>query len=316
MKPYNKIKPYRNKNIGLFAGLILLLLLVSIYFFPQLFTNKDPYATQTVIMDSTGTVRAAPFPPGMKGVLGSDELGRDLYSLVIYGTRQTLKIVFSSVLFLLLLAFIPGLIAGFGRNICRWLLKVLNITFSTIPALVFCFIMLRFPFLKELPVEKSLYAFALVIAVVETGRMGTFIQQRVEEILQEPFIEGAVVIGKNPVQIAFQNVVPHLLPGLIVFVSLEAARVLFIMCQLAVFNVVAGNISYDDEVFSMMGRFLPYEPEWSSMLGSSIRRVLTHTWVVLTPERTIFLAIKSGLIRITTLQRLFRSIAEIFCTRE
>jgi peptide/nickel transport system permease protein len=279
-------------NISLITGLAIFTVLLLLSFFPEAFTYGDPYGREETVFkwsdDNKLQISKPPFKPGVRGPLGTDELGRDIYSQLVFGAAPTMTLVLVAVLIRLLLAFAFGLRAGFGGKVSSWLIQAMNTVFTTIPALIFSIIMLKMPYLRNLPKEYSLVAFACVISVVEWARMGLQIEQHVKEILSQPYIEGAVVIGKSPVQIALQNVVPHLIPYLIVILSLEAARVLFLLCQLGVFGVVVGNLSFDAETLINLGRSVSYEPEWAAMLGTAARRFRTYPWIVFPPMIAFF----------------------------
>lgn len=280
-------------NIPLLLGLILLIGLILISLFPDLFITSDPYAVEVMSVQKDGTAIFPPFAPGVKGILGTDEIGRDIFSQLIVGAHLTLKIVIICLLILLSTAFPLGLRAGLGGGISKWIVHMMNTLFTAIPALIFCIIILKLPPFGGLSTEFSIFAFAIIIAIVEMGRVGVMIQQKVLEIIDQPFIEGQVVIGKSKCQIGLQNVIPHLIPYIVVLLALEASRILMFVCQLGIFGAVLGNLTFDKETYESLGRNVTYEPEWAAMVGTSINNFRSAPWIVFTPIIAFFMAILS-----------------------
>jgi peptide/nickel transport system permease protein len=88
------------------------------------------------------------------------------------------------------------------------------------------------------------------------------LMEKVSEILNQDFIEGEIAIGKSRLEIAVQNVIPHLIPSLIVLFFLEIALVLQTMAQIGIFGLIAGG-GYQNADGDLN---VPFEFDWASLL--------------------------------------------------
>ena len=80
-------------NFPLIMGTVILLFILTVILFPGTFTDKSPYNMQTMqftTIDGKLDVESAPYPPSKDYIMGSDDLGRDIYSLIVYGTGLTI----------------------------------------------------------------------------------------------------------------------------------------------------------------------------------------------------------------------------------
>lgn len=284
-------------NLPLTIGGAIILFLIIIMIFPHLFTNINPYGTENMRSwdDGEGNFRfeIPPYRPSKVAIFGSDELGRDLFSFIIYGTRLTITLSLLVVLARFLVALPVGLSAGFGSDISKTVIKQFNIVFNAMPALIISIIILQMDFFKSLPKKQSILAFVIVLGFVGWAKLGQIIMERVEGILAQPFIKGEIAIGKKNYQIALSNVIPHLVAELIVLFFMEIARVLTLIMALGIFGVYVGNLrviqSTDGGIITP--KKISFEPEWASMLGTGRKYMKSAPWVVLTPAMAFFISV-------------------------
>lgn len=278
-------------------GIAVTVLLLLIALFPGLFTRVNPYATETLRYQTDGAgsfvMQRAPFPPQWDIPLGSDEMGRQLWPLMVHGTRLTLLLALLVVAGRFLLALPTGFAAGFGSVTAQAVVRQFSVIFGTIPALLLSVIVLKMDFFTGLGKGGSLLAFVLVLTVVGWGRLGQMIQLRVEGLLQEPFVLGETAIGKNRLQIATGTVLIHLLPELLILFFLEMTRALTMLMQLGIFAVFVGNVRFiedtDGGVIKVMN--MSYEPEWASILGAARNNLRSAPWTVLFPALAFFISV-------------------------
>ena len=117
--------------------------------------------------------------------------------------------------------------------------------------------------------------------------------ERVRDILSKPFINAELAIGKGKLRIAFENVLPHLVPELVVLFFMEIAGALNMIMQLGVFGAFVGNLRYVASTEGGVITFLniSFEPEWSSMLATSRNYITSAPWMVLFPALAFFISI-------------------------
>lgn len=286
----------RKANMPLIIGSVILLCILSVMLFPQLFTDKSPYEVQLMRFSSENgklLVESAPYPPSEDFLLGSDDMGRDIFSYIIYGTRLTILLGLLVALGRFLIAIPMALGAGFGNGISRALIKQSNIIFSAIPALLISIIILTMDFFTDLDKVQSMLAFAIVLSIVGWPKLGNLIMERTEAINKQPFIQGEVALGKKRRNIALENVLPHLAPELIILFFMEIARTLSMIMQLGIFSVFIGNLKIIKDSTGGILTFynVSFEPEWSSMLSTSRNLIRAAPWAVIFPALAFFISV-------------------------
>lgn len=286
----------KKANIPLILGSVVLVLILFVMLFPEMFVDQSPYTiqhTRFIHEDGKLSIERAPFPPAEDYVLGSDHLGRDIYSYIIYGTRLTISLGVLIAIGQFLVAIPMALYAGFGNRIAKSIIMQSSVIFSAIPALLIAIILLKLDFFTSLEKQKSIIAFILVLTTVSWARLASLILERVEAVLKEPFIKGEVAIGKRHFRIAIENVLPHVAPELIILFFMEIARNLSMMMQLGIFAVFVGNLGLINDASSgvSLNVDISFEPEWASMLSTSRTLISTAPWAVIFPALAFFISV-------------------------
>ncbi|MFT9497658.1 hypothetical protein [Anaerosolibacter sp.] len=287
----------KKRNLSLMIGSCIFIVLVFTMLFPQLLTDINPYNAQTLrswtYENGKLNLEAPPYPPSKENPLGTDEMGRDILGFIIYGTKLTLTISILVVMGRFLLAVPLGVAAGFGSYTAKMMIEQCSIIFSALPALLIGVIVLKMNFFANLYKEQSIVAFILVLTVIDWAKLGKVIMERVQEILAKPFIKGEIAIGKSPLEISIENVIPHLTAELVILFFMEVARALTMMMQFGIFSVFVGNMGFiaDTEGGQTTFMNISYEPEWASMLGSARDYIRVAPWTVLFPGLAFFVSI-------------------------
>ncbi len=286
----------KKMNIPLMLGSVVLVLILFVMMFPEMFVDQSPYTIQHTRFTHEGgklSIERAPFPPAEDYVLGSDHLGRDIYSYIIYGTRLTISMGVLIAIGQFLMAIPMALFAGFGNRIVKSVITQSSVIFSAIPALLIAIILLKLNFFTSLEKQKSMIAFIIVLTGVSWARLASLVLERVESILTQPFIKGEVATGKRHFRIALENVMPHLAPELVILFFMEIARNLSMMMQLGVFAVFVGNLGLvnDPTAGVPINIDISFEPEWASMLSTSRTLISTAPWAVIFPALAFFISV-------------------------
>ncbi|WP_432666005.1 ABC transporter permease subunit [Wukongibacter baidiensis] len=284
-------------NLPLILGAIIIILIAILMIFPGAFTKVNPYGIQQIKAwtEEGGKFQlaAAPFPPSKEAILGTDELGRDTLSLIIYGTRLTITLGLLIVIGRFVIAIPMGITAGFGSLVSKSVINQFNIIFSAIPALLISLIILKLDFFMNLDKQYSIVAFVLTLSFVGWSKLGLIIMERVEEILGKPFIKGEIAIGKSRMKIAIENVIPHLAAEIVVLFFMEMARALTLIMQLGIFGVFVGNLRIieDTQGGKILAKNISFEPEWASMLGAARNQIRSAPWNVFSPAVAFFISV-------------------------
>lgn len=252
----------RANRIGVAAGiLILILALIAIAapLFTQFVTHFDP--ARQHLTDNFEV-------PGRTYLLGTDELGRDTLTRLIYGGRVTLGVAFLTVVLSLSLGSTVGLLAGFyGGWLDDVLMRIVDV-FLAIPA-IFLFILMSILF------RPNAITLAAIIASVGWGGVARLVRGEVLSVKQRDFILAARTIGARDVRVIFRHLLPNVLPVLIVAASLGVGQIILIEAALD---------------FLGLG-IQPPTPSWGNMLTNAESYFFHSTWLVVFPGVTIFITV-------------------------
>jgi peptide/nickel transport system permease protein len=284
-------------NAPLAVGGIILLLLYIMSVFPTLFTDSSPYSMNRLRswIDTEGKLQfqLAPFPPGEEYPLGTDALGRDLHARIIHGTRLSLSLGLIIAMLRMAIALPLAIAGGFGARGPRLLIRQFSLIFTAVPTLLISMAVLNQQLFQSLEKGASIIAFAAVLTLVDWAKLSSALMERCEEIISRPYISGVLMLGKSRRRTGIENMFPHLLPEILVLLSMEVARVLTLLLQLGVFTIFVGNLRIIASTDNGRISYVPvsFEPEWASMLGTARSQLASSPWTVIIPAVAFFIAI-------------------------
>jgi len=187
-------REFSRKKSALLAT-IFIIIMVAISAFPQLFAPYDPKQITGLPWE----------PPSKAHWLGTDDIGRDMLSQLIYGTRTSLIVGFSAAFLSLLIGMTIGMLSGFYGGIVDGILMRITEFFLTIPT---------FPLMVVLAfiLKPSLQTVILAITLVVWPQPVRVIRSEVLSLKERPYITRARVIGNTSLRILFKYVLPRVLP--------------------------------------------------------------------------------------------------------
>lgn len=240
------------------AGLLALLILGALAVFAPLITSYSPYA-----QNLAGRLR----PPSAAHWLGTDELGRDLLSRLLYGGRITLGMVVAVVALVAPVGLVIGCIAGYlGGTIDRALMRVTDI-FLAFPRLV-----LALAFVAAL--KPGIGSAVIAIALTSWPPYARLARADTITIRNSDFIAAIQLTGASRLRIILRHIVPLALSSVIVRVSLDMAAIILTVAGLG---------------FLGMGAQPPVA-EWGTMIANSRDYLLDQWWLPAAPGVAIFVA--------------------------
>lgn len=272
--------------IGLFAFFALL--------FVALFGERiAPYESIFFAVNRGDLQR--PFAPGEVFPLGSDVLGRDLFSLVLAGARATLTISVVAGLARVLAGLAIAVAATWWRPL-RVVADLLAEIVSAVPAtLVAVLIVLIF-------IRGDTQLFTFVGALLVTGWAGPYRVARTEidRLRQGLFTESALALGARRLPLFVRHHLPHLVPILAVSTAQQSVASLVAVAELGVLGIFVGATKFVN-VSSSVAFLRPSDvgalwiseiPEWGGLLanGRGIQNLWTTRWVILVPGVAFALA--------------------------
>lgn len=190
----------RSDPYALIGTTIYAIFILVAIFAPQLATH-DPLE---ILFTPDGNL-AADIKPGREHLLGTTNLGKDIYSQLIYGTRSALLVGITAAFFVVAIGTLIGLIAGyFGGLIDTILMRLTDIAFG-IPFLPFVIVISAF-------LEPSVWNIVIAMALVLWRDTARVIRSQVLSVRERAFVEAAKVTGSSPLRILFVHVAPNILP--------------------------------------------------------------------------------------------------------
>jgi len=240
------------------VGLLVALAMLAMALLAPLLATHDP-----AVQNLANRLK----PPAGAHWLGTDELGRDIWSRILYGARITLGMVVAVVLLVAPVGLLVGCAAGYaGGWLDRILMRVTDV-FLAFPRLILA---LAFVAAMKPGVESAVAAIALT-AWPPYARLARAETLRIRDA---DFIAAIRMVGASPWRIVLRHVAPVCMPSLIVRVTLDMSSVILTAAVLGFLGLCAQ----------------PPLPEWGTMIATARRFILDQWWVPVIPGIAIFLA--------------------------
>ncbi len=254
------VRRFLQQRLALLATFFILLVTVSAVLAPLL----SPYPPE-----QTDLMAVLQGPNGAH-LLGTDDLGRDVVSRLIYGGRTTLLAALQATLLALVGGVPLGMFAGFAGGVADTILSRIADAFMTFPPLLLAVIIVG---LTGPGLENAM----LAIGVVFAPRLFRVSRAAVIGIMPETYIKAAQTLGASPVRILVRNVLPNALSPLLVQISLTMATAILAEASLS---------------FLGLG-VQPPEASWGSILGRSVPFMTSQPAAVLGSGALIFALVLS-----------------------
>lgn len=254
----HKVKIFtKNKQFTLF--IVLALAIVGIAIFAPYIATKDPYSA--VMTDSLKS-------PGNEYILGTDKLGRDIFSRVIFATRTSLIMTFAVVVVSFIFGTALGIIAGFFRGILDEIIMRFSDMMVSFPGLVLAIAIAGL-------LGPNMINAIVAISAVSWTKYARLSRSLVLKIIKCQYIEAAYVIGTNKKNIILKYIVPNIMPIMIVTASTDIATM---MLELAALS------------FLGFGAQAP-TPEWGLMLNEGRTYLSQAPWLMIYPGMAIMIVV-------------------------
>ncbi|WP_236840708.1 ABC transporter permease [Bordetella pertussis] len=209
----------RHNRLALLGGGVLLLM-VAISVAASWIASTDPAMMQP---------RMRLTPPGEAFLLGTDALGRDVYSRVVHGSRMSLAIGALVVLITIAIGTLIGLVAGASRIMDRVLMRIMDGVMA-IPGILLAVALVSL-------FGASLASVVIAIAVPEIPRVVRLVRSVVLSVREEPYVEAAVGLGVPYPKVVWRHILPNCFVPLIVQASYVFAAAILLEAVLGFLGV-------------------------------------------------------------------------------
>lgn len=212
------------------------------------------------------TIQGAPIAPGEQYLLGTDLLGRDLLSRLIYGARTSLIIGILANGIAILLGTSIGLIAGYLRGRIGSLIMRVTDLMMAFPALLLAITLAAI-------FSPSLLIVALVIAMVNWVQIARVIYTQTISIAEREFVLAARGLGASNSRVLIRHILPHLLPTILVYATLGISTTVLLEATLSFLGIGVR----------------PPTPSWGNIIFENQTYFITAPWLVFIPGAAIIL---------------------------
>jgi peptide/nickel transport system permease protein len=231
------------------------------------------------------TLEGAPLPPNEAFWLGTDLLGRDLYTRLVYGARTSLVIGLVANGIAVAIGAVVGITAGFFRGWAGSLLMRFTDLMMAFPALLLAIVLAAI-------FRPSLWIVALVIALVNWVQIARVIYTETSSLVERDFITAEHGLGAGNARILWRHVLPHLVPTIIVWATLGIATTVLLEATLSYLGVGVqpptpswGNIIFENQTYFTTAPWLVFFPGFAiillalafNLVGDTLRDLLDPT---------------------------------------
>ena len=244
------------------GALVTILLLVGVALAAPWLAPYDP-AEQ--FFDGL-TLEGAPLPPSARFWLGTDLLGRDLLSRLIFGARTSLMIGVAANAAAVALGALVGVIAGYLQGPVGFVLMRFTDLMIAFPALLLAIALAAI-------FAPSLWIVAMVIALVNWVQVARIVYTETTGLAARDYIEATRALGAGWPRIVFRHILPHLVPTLLVWGTLGVATTVLLEATLSFLGVGVR----------------PPTPSWGGIIYESQSYFLAAPWLVFFPGTAILL---------------------------
>ncbi|KRB20521.1 MULTISPECIES: ABC transporter permease [Mesorhizobium] len=262
-------------------GLVIVAIVVAGAVLAPWLTGYDP---NEQMFDGL-TIEGSPLPPNAKFWLGTDLLGRDLLTRILYGARTSLIIGIVANGVALFIGTLVGVTAGYFRGWIGSALMRFTDLMMAFPALLLA-ICLAAVF------EPSLWIVAMVIALVNWVQTARVIYTETSSLAEREFIDAERTIGASAPRILFRHILPHLLPTIIVWGTLGISTTVLLEATLSFLGIGVqpptaswGNIIFENQTYFQAAPWLVFFPGAAilalalafNLIGDALRDILDPT---------------------------------------
>lgn len=243
------------RNVGATLGLVILAVIVLVALFADVIRPYDPYAIQV----------AEKFqPPSAQHLMGTDDLGRDIFSRVIEGTRISFRVAFMVLLVAGSIGLVLGMLAGYlGGLIDEMIMRAADI-FLAFPSFLLAMAIVA-------ALGPGIENAILAIGIAWWPRYARLLRGQVLTVKHELYVEAARSIGASSFRLMRLHILPNAYAPLLIQLASDAGQAIIITASLSFVGLGA----------------LPPMPEWGAMIAQARTYMISYWWVATFPGAAI-----------------------------
>ena len=249
----------RKKPLGVIA-LLLILIIIGAAIFADLIAPYDPLQ-----MHGTAVMQ----PPSERFIMGTDNLGRDMFSRIIHGSRISLAVGISAVVLSLIVGVFLGMVSGYFEGRVDMIIQRIMDAALAFPGIVFALAVLA-------ALGPGLVNVSIAIAFTMIPRNNRIVRASVLSEKQSLYVEAARVAGCNGNLVMWRHIFPNVTAPIIIIAATELGTAILLEATLSFLGVGVP----------------PPQPSWGGMLSGAHRTyMLIAPWMAIFPGIAISLAV-------------------------
>lgn len=258
--------PAKRLRLGLWVPIAVVVLFLLVALLAPLIAPYNPNAQNLLgRMKTPGTTSRA-----FLYLLGSDELGRDLLTRLIYGARVSLAVAFASAILSGTVGVLLGMLAGYLRGWVEMLVMRVVDVFLSVPAILLAIITVAV-------LGPGLVNVIVVLALTRWPRYARVAYGQTLGIANAPYVRLATLMGAGPLRILFRHILPNIIGAVTVVATLEFGLMVLFEAGLS---------------FLGLG-VQPPTASWGAMLSTGRNYLATAWWIATFPGVCLFLLVLS-----------------------
>ena len=255
---FKSMRTMLRTNWTALLGLVLIVLIAALAVAAPLVTRYDPEAIDLVNMRQ---------PPSAEHWFGTDDLGRDVFSRVVYGGRTSLMIGFVPSLISLILGTALGLLAGYaGKHVDGLIMRLADIVLA-FPSLLLAMVVMY-------TLGASLLNMFIALSIINWAGTARVVRAQTLSLKEKEFVEAGRSMGVSNAMILLRHILPNCVPNLIVLFTLD----------------IPGAIMWESSM-SFLGVGDPNAASWGLMVSQGKQYAYMCPWVILAPGLAILIIV-------------------------
>ncbi len=261
-------RKFKRHRLALSGAFVLIVMVLGAILAPWL-SHFDPNAIDNHWQGS-------PLAPGQFGHwLGTDEIGRDLYTRILFGARISLTLAVFAVVIEVVLGTLVGAIAGFYGGRIDGLLMRLTDTFLSIPLLPLLLVLAGIVAATSTKASLNFVSIVLIIGLLSWMNVARLVRGSFLSLREKEFAEAARAIGSGDTRIVLRHLLPNAVAPIVVQATLDI-----------------GNVILLESVLSYLGYGIqPPTASWGSMLANAQENIMIAPWAAIYPGLAILVTV-------------------------
>lgn len=248
------------------VSIFLLLIMIFAALFAEYLTPYDPLESN---YNEYGMV-AKFAPPSSEYLLGTDSIGRDVFTRLLYGAKVSLSVGLVSCAISICIGIIAGCIAGFYGGILD------SIIMRTVDVII-CFPVMFLIITISVFITPTIYTIMLIIGLISWTGTARLVRGEILKIRELEYVQSSIVMGASSTRIVFTHVLPNIIAPIIVQATMSIASAIMTEASLSFLGVGVA----------------PPTPSWGNMINAAtnLTTLLNRPWIWLPPGICILITV-------------------------